>query len=102
MILQGLEQVVSTESGTAAAAFAGFPLATFPIAGKTGTAEVDGKQDTALFVGFGPATDPRYVVTAVMEESGFGASAAAPVVRRVFDGLVGNPPKPVSIVVGRD
>ena len=101
-ILQGLEQVVSTEDGTAAAAFAGFPSATFPIAGKTGTAEAPPKQDTSLFVGFGPATDPHYVVTAVMEESGFGASAAAPVVRRVFDGLVGNPPKPVARVSGYD
>jgi hypothetical protein len=37
-----------------------------------------------------------------MEESGFGAAAAAPVVRRIFDGLVGNPPKPVAIVGGHD
>jgi penicillin-binding protein 2 len=101
-ILQGLERVVTSEEGTAAPAFSGFPLATFPIAGKTGTAEVFGKQDTALFVGFGPVFDPRYVVAAVMEESGFGASAAAPVVRRIFDGLVGNPPKPVARVGGRD
>ena len=101
-ILQGLQQVVSTQDGTAAAAFAGFPLASFPIAGKTGTAEAPPKQDTALFVGFGPVFDPRYVVTAVMEESGFGAAAAAPVVRRVFDGLVGNPPKPVARVNGND
>jgi penicillin-binding protein 2 len=101
-ILQGLEQVVSTQDGTAVAAFSGFPLATFPIAGKTGTAEAPPKQDTALFVGFGPATDPQYVVSAVMEESGFGAAAAAPVVRRIFDGLVGNPPKPVAIVGGHD
>jgi penicillin-binding protein 2 len=101
-ILQGLERVVGSEEGTAAAAFSGFPLASFPIAGKTGPAEVFGTQDTALFVGFGPVFDPRYVVAAVMEESGFGASAAAPVVRRIFDGLVGNPPKPVARVGGRD
>jgi penicillin-binding protein 2 len=101
-ILQGLERVVSTDEGTAAPAFAGFPLASFPIAGKTGTAEAPPKQDTALFVGFGPVFDPRYVVTAVMEESGFGAAAAAPVVRRVFDGLVGNPPQPVARVSGND
>ncbi|MDQ4096591.1 MAG: penicillin-binding protein 2 [Actinomycetota bacterium] len=101
-ILAGLQQVVAAEEGTAAAAFAGFPLASFPIAGKTGTAEVFGKQDTALFVGAGPMFDPRYVVVAVMEESGFGASAAAPVVRRIFDGLVGNPPKAVARVGGRD
>ena len=101
-ILQGLQRVVSADEGTASAAFAGFPLNRFAIAGKTGTAEVPPKQDTALFVGFGPVESPRYVVAAVLEEAGLGSSAAAPVVRRIFDGLVGNPPKPVARVEGRD
>ena len=101
-IVSGLERVVSAEEGTASGAFAGFPLAQFPIAGKTGTAEVIGKQDTALFVGFGPTENPRYVAAVVMEESGFGASAAAPVVRRIFDGVLKNPLQPVARTVGRD
>lgn len=100
-VLQGLHRVVSTEEGTGSAAFSGFPLAQFPIAGKTGTAEVDEKQETALFVGFGPVDSPRYVVSAVMEEAGLGSSAAAPVVRRIFDGLIGNPPRPVARVANR-
>lgn len=97
-VLAGLQRVVSDSDGTASGAFAGFPLDRFPLAGKTGTAEVQGKQETALFVGMGPVDAPRYVVTAVMEESGLGSGAAAPVVRRIFDGLVGNPPKPVARV----
>lgn len=101
-VLSGLARVVSEEDGTAAPAFAGFPLDRFPLAGKTGTAEVTGKQDTALFVGLGPVDAPKYVVTAVLEEAGLGASAAAPVVRRVFDGLVGNAPTPVGRVEGHD
>lgn len=101
-VMAGLRRVVSDEEGTASAAFAGFPLSRFPLAGKTGTAEVAGKQDTALYVGFGPIEDPRYAVAVVMEESGFGSSAAAPVARRIFDGLVGNPPGPVARVAGRD
>ncbi|MGH9224855.1 MAG: penicillin-binding protein 2 [Acidimicrobiales bacterium] len=101
-IMAGLRRVVSDDEGTASAAFAGFPLNRFSLAGKTGTAEVLSKQDTALFVGFGPVEDARYVVAAVLEEAGLGSSAAAPVVRRVFDGLVGNPPKPVARVDGRD
>ena len=57
-----------------------------PVAGKTGTAQVDGKADTSLFVGFGPVDEARYVTAAVLEESGFGAdAAAAPVVRHVFE-----------------
>jgi penicillin-binding protein 2 len=82
--------------GTAAGAFAGFPLDAFPIAGKTGTAQVDNKADTALFSAFGPVNAPRYQVTAVLEESGFGATSAAPVVRRIFEVVAGLTPKPVA------
>ena len=57
-VVAGLEGAVSNTRGTAANAFAGFPTSTFPIAGKTGTAQVSGKQDTALFAAFGPTTDP--------------------------------------------
>jgi penicillin-binding protein 2 len=93
---------VGSPSGTAYSAFTGFPLASFPLAGKTGTAQVVGKQDTSLFCAFGPVNDPRYVVAVVMEESGFGASSAAPVARRIFDGIAGVALKPVSTVGGSD
>jgi hypothetical protein len=38
----------------------------------------------------------------VLEESGFGAAAAAPVARRIFDHIVGAPLTPVAYTVGRD
>jgi penicillin-binding protein 2 len=88
-LLQGFAGVVSDPSGTAHNAFAGFPLREYPIAGKTGTAQATPKQDTALFVGYGPTTDPRYAVAVVMEQSGFGGQAAAPVARRIFGVLSG-------------
>jgi penicillin-binding protein 2 len=99
-VMAGLQGAVSDPKGTAYAAFAGFPLASFPLAGKTGTAQVPPLQDTALFVSFGPVTHPQYVVTVVMEESGFGGSTAAPVARRMWDGLVGTPPGPVTLAGG--
>ena len=34
---------------------------------------------------------PQYVVVAMVEQGGFGADAAAPIVRRVIDFLNGNP-----------
>jgi hypothetical protein len=34
-----------------------------------------------------PAEAPKYVGVAVLEQSGFGATAAAPVIRRVFQSL---------------
>ena len=73
--------------GTARSSFRGFPD-TFAVAGKTGTAQVSGgRADTSLFVGFGPVDTSQYVVTAILEESGFGGQAAAPLVRRVFEAL---------------
>jgi penicillin-binding protein 2 len=86
-MLTGLQGVVANGDGTAHVAFSGFPLTQYPVAGKTGTAQVQGKDPTSLFVSFAPATNPQYVVEAVMEESGYGADAAAPVVRRIYDGL---------------
>lgn len=91
-VVAGLHRAVGTREGTAAAAFAGFPLDRVPVAGKTGTAEVDGKGDTALFAAVAPADDPRYVVVAVVEEAGFGSTVAAPIVRRVLEVLTGVAP----------
>ena len=98
-ILQGLTDVVGSDTGTASAAFRGFPLDSFPIAGKTGTAQKSGEQDYALFTAFGPVPDPRYVVTVVLEQGGFGRQAAA-VSRRVFDGLAGFPINDVETISG--
>jgi penicillin-binding protein 2 len=96
-MLAGFEGVVADPAGTAHAAFAGFPLDQIPVAGKTGTAQVTGKQPTSVFASFAPATNPQYVVDAVLEEAGYGADAAAPVVRRIYDGLFNQPLQPVNV-----
>lgn len=96
VILAGLRGAVSDPDGTAHAAFGGFPSG-FPVAGKTGTAQVAGKQDTALFAAFAPADNPQFVVAVVMEEAGFGGSVAAPVARRIMQGLAGKPPGPIEL-----
>lgn len=88
-LLAGMRDVVSSPEGTAYNAFAGFPLGQYGVAGKTGTAQAPPKQDTALFAAYGPTHDPKHAVTVVMEQSGFGASAAAPVARRIFAQLAG-------------
>lgn len=88
-ILTGLAGVVYGKGGTAAGVFGGFPAGL--VAGKTGTAQVAGKQNTSLFVGMTPAQNPRYIVLAVVEEGGYGAETAAPIVRRIMQGLNGLP-----------
>ena len=84
-IMEGLTGAVNSKDGTAYGAFLNFP--NWTVAGKTGTAQVQDKTDTSLFVGIGPADAPQYIGVAVLEESGFGATAAAPVIRRVFQAL---------------
>jgi hypothetical protein len=48
-------------------------------------------EPNSWFVGFGPATHPKYVVLCVIDEGGYGADAAAPVVARTFNYLVAHP-----------
>jgi len=101
-ITAGLQGAVAAQDGTAFSAFAGFPLASFPIAGKTGTAQVTTRQDTALFAAYGPVSNPEYTVAVILEESGFGSATAAPVARRIFDVVAGQPPGPIRLTSGTD
>jgi penicillin-binding protein 2 len=78
--------------GTAAGAFHGFPLSQIPVAGKTGTAEVAGKQPCAWFACYAPANDPQYVVVVMIEEGGHGGTVAAPAARRILEFIFGLPP----------
>jgi len=78
-----------TTHGTASLAFSGFPLGSIPVAGKTGTAEVVPRQPTSWFAAMAPAGDPKYVVVAMVEQGGHGATTAAPIVRRILEGLFG-------------
>ena len=86
-----------TIEGTSARAFAG---AGYTSGGKTGTAQAVGigkdqkydarkveehQRDHALYTAYAPADDPRIVIAMVVENAGFGAEHAAPIVRRVLD-----------------
>ena len=96
VVREGLHGVTSkARRGTAWRAFEGYDSSGYAIAGKTGTAQAEGKnpvlqrkkEDSAVFVAWAPRHDPRYVVAVVMEEAGFGGEAAAPVARRIFEAL---------------
>ncbi|HVX43571.1 MAG TPA: penicillin-binding protein 2 [Mycobacteriales bacterium] len=70
-------------------AFDNYPFAKYPMGGKTGTAEVYGKQDTSWFASWSQNGGQHYVVVGMVTEAGTGATAAAPVVRNVYDGIYG-------------
>ncbi|MGX7679182.1 penicillin-binding transpeptidase domain-containing protein [Jatrophihabitans sp. DSM 45814] len=83
-------------SVSGALAFDGSPVKLL-IGGKTGTAEVYGKQDTSWFASWGPVQPgaavgtAKFVVVGMVEQAGLGSSAAAPMVRKVYEGLLGDP-----------
>jgi penicillin-binding protein 2 len=91
-ILEGLTGVVDNPLGTGYDPFKAYfhhSLASFPIAGKTGTATTSKNlEPNSWFVGFGPTNHPKYVVLCVIDEGGYGADAAAPVVAETFNYLV--------------
>ena len=63
------------------------------VAGKTGTAEnVPGAPTHAWFLCFAPADDPKVAVAVVVENGGFGGSAAAPIARNVMLAVLGGQP----------
>ncbi|HEX7132277.1 MAG TPA: penicillin-binding transpeptidase domain-containing protein [Iamia sp.] len=88
-MIAGFDGVTKDGGGTATRAFTGFDQSQCPVAGKTGTAQVDDKNDTSLFAAFAPTpTEGRESVIAmatVFQEAGFGAQAAVPLTRRVLE-----------------
>ncbi|RIK11569.1 MAG: penicillin-binding protein [Acidobacteria bacterium] len=85
VIREGLEGV--NVRGTAAAAFRGWPHTAYPLAGKTGSAEVLGQDATSWYASYGPVEDPEYVVVVVVEEGGLGGDTAAPAARDIWEVL---------------
>jgi len=92
-----------TTHGTAAAIGAKAP---YPFAGKTGTAQVftvgqnekynakaldERLRDHSWFIAFAPADAPRIAVAVIEENGGAGASAAAPIARKVLDSYLLGP-----------
>ena len=88
---RGLRMVVTR--GTAAGVFSGFPV---EVSGKTGTAQVFGKNpngsvkdDTSWFASYGPTQDPQYAVVMMVSQGGFGASTSGLGVRNIYETLFG-------------
>ena len=72
--------VAATETGTASAA----AVKGMAVAGKTGTVQVEGQKNNALYVGFLPDPKTPYAIAVIVEESGSGGKAAAPIAASLF------------------
>ena len=63
----------------------------YPVAGKTGTAEFDAQGTShAWFVGFAPAAAPKIAVSVIVEGAGTGSQYAVPIASRLFEEYLGN------------
>jgi penicillin-binding protein 2 len=88
VVQQGLFEGANDPLGTSYGVFGNFPV---KIAGKTGTAQkvvdlpgYNGLQDQSWWCGYGPASDPKIVVCALIENGGEGGAAAAPAAEKVL------------------
>lgn len=96
-VVKGLQNVVrlvgvNGHMSTGGRVFMKFPMDKFPLAGKTGTAQGAGNRsenDSSVFVAFSTDVTRPYTVGAYLERAGYGAQAAAPVVKCVFYALGG-------------
>ena len=90
--LQGALHEV-TLTGTSAGLFSNFPVQT---AGKTGTAQVFGKNangslkaDTSWYASYAPYKNPQYAVVMMVSQGGFGASTSGAGVKKIYQALFG-------------
>ncbi len=73
IIQDGMQRVVEAGTGRVA------QFGTTVICGKTGTAQNPHGKDHSLFVAFAPRENPKIAIAVMVENSGFGATWAAPV-----------------------
>jgi penicillin-binding protein 2 len=80
-----------TERGTGYGPFARaqFPLKKVPIASKTGTGEVYGKQTTSWYASFAPADKPQYAVVMMVSQGGTGSGTSGPSVAALYKTIFG-------------
>lgn len=71
-LIEGMERVVSTHESLPSY----FSNVAVTVGGKTGTAQITGKTDYALFSGFAPLSAPELVVSCIIEEGKYGFYAA--------------------------
>jgi penicillin-binding protein 2 len=97
-IRQGLYLAAHDPYGTSASVFANFPI---PVAGKTGTAETcHGCEDHSWYASWAPYDHPKVVVVVMIEHGGYGAQAAAPAARDIYQAFFHVPAETATTTTG--
>lgn len=87
-VREGLRLAASGPEGTSVDVFAGWPHGRYPVHGKTGTAVIknaEGEFEQSWYAAYVPDPKRPIVVVATVEKGGYGAAAAAPVVRQIME-----------------
>ncbi len=79
VVVEGLYQTVEQGTGRIA------KITGYEVCGKTGTVENPHGKDHSAFISFAPKTNPKIVVTVFVENSGFGATYAAPIASLIME-----------------
>lgn len=100
-VIEAMHGVMQGPRGTARAVGIGAP---YPMAGKSGTAQVvsiaqdeeydeeelqERQRDHALFISFAPLDSPRIAVAVVVENGSSGSGVAAPIAKAIMDEYLG-------------
>ena len=70
-----------TEEGTGRLALSDYPI---KVGGKTGTSQVNGAADHAVFIAYAPFDNPQIAIAVILENGGLGYNAGS-VVRNILD-----------------
>ncbi|MGH8224802.1 MAG: penicillin-binding protein 2 [Gammaproteobacteria bacterium] len=107
-IVNALHEVITNPHGTAHNIAKGLD---FPMAGKTGSAQVvsvyrkesvkladipPAERTNGLFIAFAPLDHPEIAVAVVVEHGGYGAQSAAPIARKIITAWLKENAKPAS------
>ncbi len=103
VVIKAMVGVTTNPRGTAYWQMINSP---YPIAGKTGTAQLTREQandvgnedtgpeklrDDAWFIAFAPAQAPRIAIAVLVEHAGYGATGAAPIARKLMNAYLLGP-----------
>ena len=88
LVHSGLNRMIYEEAESTAQHFRNLPV---EVAGKSGTGEKSNEDPYGWFITYAPYDDPKYVICAMLENGGFGASSAMFAVRTVLGVIYDSP-----------
>jgi penicillin-binding protein 2 len=81
ILIEGMRRVYQGDEGSAR----WYRMDSIPACGKTGTAQNPHGENHSVFMAFAPADNPRIAIAVVVENSGYGATWAAPIATLIME-----------------